>query len=96
VSVWLCAEHASFAYAFDPDLANNKVFLVVVMLAVFWGATLAAFRGVGATSAIGAVGTVLGAIVPALLIMVLGVAFLADGNPSEIPFSGDALIRTWA
>ena len=37
----------SFAYAFDPDLANNKVFLVVVMLAVFWGATLAAFRGVG-------------------------------------------------
>ena len=34
----------------------------------------------------------LGAILPALLIMVLGVAFLADGNASEIPFSGDALI----
>lgn len=82
----------SFAYAFDPDLANNKAFLVTVMLAVFWGSTLAAFGGVGATSAIGAVGTVLGAIVPALLIMVLGVAFLAGGNASEIPFSGDALI----
>jgi amino acid transporter len=83
---------ASFAYAFDPALANDKVFLVVVMLAIFWGATLAAFKGVGATSAIGAIGTVLGAIVPALLIIVLGVAFLADGNASEIPFSGDALI----
>lgn len=83
---------ASFAYAFDPELANDNVFLVVVMLAIFWAATLLSFKGIGATSAIGAIGTVLGAIVPALLIMVLGVAFLVDGNDSEIPFSGDALI----
>jgi glutamate:GABA antiporter len=82
----------SFAYAFDPGLANDKVFLVVVMLAVFWGATLAAFGGIGATSAIGAIGTVLGAIVPAIMIMVLGLAFLVADNASEIPFSGDALI----
>jgi glutamate:GABA antiporter len=88
----LACTATSFAYAFDPDLANNNAFLVTVMLAAFWGSTLAAFGGVGATSAIGAVGTVLGAIVPALLIMVLGVAFLAGGNASEIPFSGDALI----
>lgn len=82
----------SFAYAFDPGLANDKVFLVVVMLAVFWGATLAAFGGIGATSAIGAIGTVLGAIVPAIMIMVLGLSFLVADNASEIPFSGDALI----
>jgi amino acid transporter len=82
----------SFAYAFDPDLSNDKVFLVVVMLAVFWGATLAAFTGVGTTSAIGATGTILGAIVPAVLIIALGIAFLADGKDSEIPFSGDALV----
>jgi len=83
---------ASFAYAFDPGLANNKWFLVIVMLTIFWGGTLAAFKGIGATSAIGSIGTVLGAIVPALLIMVLGVAFLADGNASEIPFSDHELV----
>jgi putative glutamate/gamma-aminobutyrate antiporter len=83
---------ASLAYAIDPSLANNKYFLVGVMLAIFWGTTLAAFRGVGATSAIGSIGTILGAIVPAILVIVLGLAFLADGNPSNIPFSGDALI----
>lgn len=83
---------ASLAYAIDPSLANNKYFLVGVMLAIFWGATLAAFRGVAATSAIGSIGTILGAIVPALLVIVLGVAFLADGNESNIPFSGDALM----
>jgi glutamate:GABA antiporter len=83
---------ASLAYAIDPSLANNKYFLVGVMLAIFWGATLVAFRGVGATSAIGSIGTILGAIVPALLVIILGLAFLADGNPSNIPFSGDALV----
>lgn len=83
---------ASFAYAIDPSLANSKWFLVSVMLAVFWGATLASFRGVGATSLIGSVGTILGAIVPAIMVVVLGLAFVADGNPSEIPFSGGALL----
>ena len=83
---------ASLAYAIDPALANSKVFLVSVMLAIFWGATLAAFRGVAATSAIGAIGTILGSIVPAILVIVLGLAFLADGRESNIPFSGDALI----
>jgi glutamate:GABA antiporter len=63
-----------------------------VMLTIFWGATLVSFKGVGATSAIGSIGTILGAIVPALLIIVLGAAFLADGNDSEIPFSDGALV----
>lgn len=83
---------ASLAYAIDPSLANDKYFLVGVMLAIFWGSTLAAFRGVGATSAIGSIGTILGAIVPAILVIVLGIAYLADGRESNIPFSGDALI----
>jgi putative glutamate/gamma-aminobutyrate antiporter len=83
---------ASFAYAFDPSLANDNVFLVLVMLAVFWGATALAFGGVGRTSWVGSVGTLLGAIVPAVMIIVLGLAFVADGNASEIPFSEEALV----
>jgi glutamate:GABA antiporter len=83
---------ASFAYAFDPSLANDNVFLVVVMLIVFWGSTALAFTGVGTTSWVGSVGTLLGAIVPAVMIIVLGLAFVADGNESEIPFSEEALV----
>lgn len=83
---------ASLAYAIDPDLATNKVFLVVVMLAFFWGTTLVSLRGVGASSWIGAVGTIAGSIVPAVLVVVLGAAFLAAGNPSQIPFSAEALV----
>jgi amino acid transporter len=84
---------ASLAYAFDPALANNKVYLVVVMLAFFWGTTFVNLRGVETSAWISGVGTVLGSIVPALLVVGLGIAWLVSGDGSQIPFSGaDALV----
>ena len=83
---------ASFAYVIDPDLATNKVFLIVVMLTFFWGITLANLPGVSMSAAIGTVGTIAGSILPAALVVLLGVLFLAQGHHSEIPFSGHALV----
>jgi glutamate:GABA antiporter len=83
---------ATFAYAIDPSLATNKLYLVVVMLGFFWAATLLTLPGVRASSAIGAIGTVAGSILPAVLVVVLGAVYLLQGNPSQIPFSGEALI----
>jgi amino acid transporter len=83
---------ASLAYAVDPALATNKVWLVAVMLVFFWGTTAAALRGVRASSVIGAVGTVAGSILPAVLVVLLGAAFLLRGDPSRIPFSAGALV----
>jgi len=36
---------ATIAYMFEPNLANNKWYLVIIMLVVFWGMTLANFLG---------------------------------------------------
>jgi amino acid transporter len=83
---------ASSAYAIDPSLADDRTYLLVVMLVVFWGTTAAALRGVRASAVIGAVGTVAGSILPALLVVVLGAAFLLRGDPSQIPFSAGALV----
>ena len=83
---------ASLAYVFDPALASNKVFLVVVMMVFFWGTTLANLRGVQASSAIGSIGTILGSILPAVLVVMLGAIYLMQGNPSQIPFSTEALL----
>ncbi|MFC5062696.1 amino acid permease [Actinomycetospora atypica] len=83
---------ASLAYAIDPALATDTVFLVVVMLTVFWATTALSLRGVGASARLGAIGTIAGSIVPAVLVVVLGVAFLAGGRPSAIPFSAGALV----
>ncbi len=83
---------ASSAYAIDPSLADDRTYLVVVMLVVFWGTTAAALRGVRTSAVIGAVGTVAGSILPALLVVVLGAAFLLRGDASQIPFSAGALV----
>ena len=83
---------ASLAYVFTPSLATNKVFLLVVMLAFFWGTTVLNLPGVKTSSAIGTIGTIAGSIVPAVLVVVLGAAFLIEGNPSQIPFSAGALV----
>ncbi|MEJ2870405.1 amino acid permease [Actinomycetospora sp. OC33-EN08] len=83
---------ASLAYAIDPALATDTVYLVVIMLTVFWATTALSLRGVGASARLGAIGTIVGSIVPAVLVVVLGVAFLAGGRPSAIPFSPEALV----
>lgn len=83
---------ASLAYAFDPALANNKIYLVIVMLTFFWGTTLLNLRGVEASTMVAGVGTVAGSIVPAMLVVGLGVAWLVSGDGSEIRFSAEALV----
>ncbi|RFU21633.1 amino acid permease [Geodermatophilus marinus] len=83
---------ASLAYAVDPGLAGDRLWLVAVMLVFFWGTTAAALAGARASAAIGAVGTVAGSLLPALLVVALGAAWLLQGNPSQIPFSPGALV----
>lgn len=83
---------ASLAYVVDPKLANNSTYLVIVMLVMFWGATAVNLRGTGASAWLGGVGTVVGSIVPALLVVGLGIAWLVSGDGSEIPFSRHALV----
>ncbi len=82
----------SLAFAINPDLASNKIYLVAVMLVFFWLTTLINLRGVRASSLLGSIGTIAGSIIPAILVVVLGIAYLLRGDHSQIPFSGDALI----
>lgn len=82
---------ASLAYVVNPALASNKVYLVVVMLVMFWGATLVNLRGSAASTWLGGVGTIAGSILPAVLVVGLGIAWLTSGDGSEIPFSAHAL-----
>jgi glutamate:GABA antiporter len=82
---------ATLAYAINPNLANNSTYLVIVMLVFFWATTILNFRGVKASSLVGSVGTIAGSIFPAILVVVLGIAYLARGDTSQIPFSAAAL-----
>jgi amino acid transporter len=81
----------TLAYAFNPELASNNVYLVTVMLAVFWVLILLNFLGTRSSSFISSFGSIVGTIFPQILLLVLAAVFIFRGSPLEIPFSREAL-----
>jgi glutamate:GABA antiporter len=74
----------SLAYLFlDPAIANNKLYNLIVILAIYWGATFATFSGLKISSWITTAGVIGGTIIPGILIIILGIVWICMGNPLE-------------
>ena len=82
---------ATLAYVIDPSLASNKLFLVVTMLVMFWGTTIANFFGARLSSLLSSVGVIAGSIIPGAVIIVLAFAWLFARKGTQVPFSAHAL-----
>ena len=82
---------ATLAYVIDPSLADNKLYLVITMLTIFWVLTLANFFGMKWTARLNNPGVIAGTLVPAAVLIGLGVYWLASGRTSAIPFHASAL-----
>ena len=82
----------SFAYVFDPALATNKIYIVSVVLAAFWGSTLVNFLGMRVSGWISTATVLLGTIVPVALITLLSIRWLSQGYVSQISFSWESLV----
>lgn len=65
----------------DPALAENKFFNVIVILVIYWGATLINFRGMKASGRLTSLGVLLGTIFPGLLIIALGIIWISSRHP---------------
>jgi putative glutamate/gamma-aminobutyrate antiporter len=66
-----------------PNLAQDKIYTVIVILLVYWGATFLNFRGLAMTGKISHWGVLYGTMLPALVIIVLGLSWWLHGNPLE-------------
>jgi len=82
---------AAVAYVIEPSLANEKVYLVIVMLAVFWGLTLLNFFGEKWTMRLNNPAVIAGTLIPAVVLIVLGAYWLLAGRHLQIPFSASKL-----
>ena len=60
---------AAIAYVIDPSLANDKVYLVLVMLGVFWALTLANFFGMKWTLRLNNPAVIIGTLIPAAVLI---------------------------
>ena len=73
----------------DSHLAANKYYTIIVVLAIYWLATLISLKGLGWVGKISKIGGMVGTIIPAGILVVCGVAFLATGGQSQMDFHGD-------
>jgi glutamate:GABA antiporter len=83
------------AYVINPDLAQNKAFLVPVMLVIFWAVTLSSLLGSLKSARWTGVGVVIGTAVPTAAIIALGLWWTGSGRHSQIPFHPAALVPAW-
>lgn len=75
----------TFAYVFNPALANNGVYMFSVMMIAFWGCTLVAWLGPKITAKFNNVGVLLGSIFPSILLIVFGLVYIGQGRPLQVP-----------
>jgi glutamate:GABA antiporter len=82
----------TLAYVINPALAQNKFYVLSVVLVGYWGMTLLNYLGIKTSSLFSTIGVIGGTIIPGILIIILGFSWVLGGNPSEIPFSFKALL----
>ncbi|MBU2251908.1 MAG: amino acid permease, partial [Proteobacteria bacterium] len=74
----------ALAYCFmDPKLADNGMYTGIVILVCYWAATFITLAGSNIASAVTKYGVLLGTILPGVLIIVLGLLWLDQGNPAQ-------------
>ena len=73
--------------AHDATLASNKMFTLVVVLAIYWVATFIAMRGLSWVGKISKWGGMIGTIIPAGLLIVLGIVYIATGGHNNMDMS---------
>ncbi|MCP3104882.1 amino acid permease [Myxococcus sp. K15C18031901] len=76
----------------DKALSSNKFYTICIVLALYWAATLVTMRGLKASSTISKWGGLIGTIIPAGLLIVLGGTYLAQGRPLQIQLGWDKVI----
>ena len=82
----------SFAFigmngASDAALASDKIFTLVTVLAIYWIATFIALKGLGWVGKISKWGGLIGTIIPAGLLILLGIVYIATGGHNYMDMS---------
>jgi amino acid transporter len=72
------------SYIFNPTLADNKLFIFLIIILVWWGVTFVDLRGLKTSSWISSVFLILGVFLPMATLIVGGVTYIASGAPIKL------------
>ena len=83
---------STFAYIINPDLANQKAYILGVIIVTFWSVTLINFLGMRVSGWISSITALFGTIIPIIYIISMGTVWILAGHPTQIAFSTQALM----
>lgn len=83
------------AYLIDPALAQNKYYLVSLILGLFWLLTFINLKGIRLSAKISSFCAVTGLIIPVILIITLLGIWLWLGKPLQIQLTANAIIPSF-
>ncbi|MGL6030270.1 MAG: amino acid permease [Legionella sp.] len=82
----------TIGYLINPALTDNPYFLWAVIVTCFWGATILNLRGMSSSAAFSTLCSLAGLLLPMALIIGLGVAWIATGNPLQVQFDSASIV----
>ncbi|MGW5635668.1 APC family permease [Streptomyces sp. NPDC003832] len=86
---------STISYVINPALASNGVYTAIVIMVLYWTGVWVSSRGTKALAGLSSWGLVIGTLVPGTILVVLGIVFLGQGNPSAAPMTADHLLPAW-
>ena len=72
------------SYIFNPALADNKLFIFLIVVLVWWGVTFVDLRGLKTSSWISSIFLILGVFLPMTLLIVGGLTYIVSGAPINL------------
>ncbi len=83
---------ASLAYPFMPELVDNKIYMLLTILSVYWFTTWINMQGIQASANLSRFTAIIGTLIPMFCITCLAVYWLIQGNTPVIQFSYETFV----
>jgi amino acid transporter len=83
---------ATAAFLINPALAQNKLYLVTVIIGTFFALTVMSLKGIQVSAKFASICTVLGTLIPMGFIILLAIIWLAQGQPLQVHFGAKDLL----
>ncbi|MDH2415999.1 APC family permease [Nocardioides sp. CER19] len=87
---------STLAYVINPALATSGVWTALVIVVVYWTGVWVSARGTSGVAGLASMGLIIGTLIPGVVLVVLGVVFLGQGNTSAAPMDSSHLLPAWA
>jgi amino acid transporter len=87
---------STLAYVFNPALASSGVWTALVIVVFYWAGVYVSSRGTKGVAGLASGGLIIGTLIPGALLVILGMVFLGQGNPSAAPMTAANFFPEWA